>query len=364
MAGLEGAGRRHHQAGEQAVLAGLRDRRRDWRPCGRGCRSRASLRRARTATARHAAPRWSVIVEAALLDFRDRIRRRRLDPVDLAGQQRRGAGIGLRHRQQHHLVDLGNARLVPIVVVLDQFEPLARREVRHLPRAGARGVLGERGPGGLRFRLGVGAFGRVKELLPFRRARHEQIGEIDRQEAVRLLGGQFHRHVVDLARRGQRRHARGGDADLAGVELRRVLLQHLVDVPDHGVGIERRAVVEGDAGTQLEGPLLLVGVVDLPFGREPGNHHARLVGRRQVPHRQRVIHGEAGEAVALKTLIGLARACAEYRPPSCRCAARFRRAASCGRPTDQRGRQQPRASAAFFGFLVTHLQQFLLDFGD
>ena len=145
----------------------------------------------------------------------------------------------------------------------------------------------------------------VVELLPFRRARHEQIGEIDRQEAVRLLGGQFHRHVVDLARRGQGRHARCGDADLARVELRRILLEHFFDIPDHGVGIERRAVMEGDAGTQLEGPFLLVGIVDFPFGREPGNDDARLVGGGQVPHRQRVIHGEAGEAVALKALIGL-----------------------------------------------------------
>src|SRR6202022_412071 len=50
----------------------------------------------------------------------------------------------------------------------------------------------ERGPRGLRFLLGIRALGRVIELLPFRRARHEQIGEIDRQEAVRLRGGQFH----------------------------------------------------------------------------------------------------------------------------------------------------------------------------
>ena len=38
----------------------------------------------------------------------------------------------------------------------------------------------------------------------------------------------------------------------------------------------------------------------------PGDHHARLVGGGQVPAGERVIHGDAGEAVAFKTLIGLA----------------------------------------------------------
>ncbi|MEY9756525.1 hypothetical protein ABIE73_003920 [Bradyrhizobium yuanmingense] len=109
-----------------------------------------------------------------------------------------------------------------------------------------------------------------------------------------------------LLRGGQRRHARGRDADLAGVELRRILLQHLLDVPHHRVGVERRAVMEGDAGAQLEDPFGLVGIVDLPLGGKAGDHHARLVGRGQVPAGQRIVHGEAGKAVALKTLIGLA----------------------------------------------------------
>ena len=286
MAGLECAGRRHHQAGKQAVAQPFAID----AEIGRLADADVVPGRAFD-TGELPGPDMRLFVglelEAALLDFGDGIGRRRLDPVDLAGEQRRGAGIGFRHRQQHHLVDLGNARLVPVILVLDEFEPLARRELRHLPRAGARCVLGKRRPRRLRFRLGVRAFGRVIKLLPLRRARHEQIGQVDRQKTVRLLGGQFHRHVVDLARRGQRRHARGGDADLACIKLRRVLLQNLLDVPDHGVGIERRAVMEGDAGPQLEGPFLLVGFVDLPFGRKPGDHHARLVRRGEVPHRQR-----------------------------------------------------------------------------
>ena len=159
MAGLEGAGRRHHQAGEQASF--------------RPSRSMQRLAALRTRMSFQGEPSMRenchgqtcgsslrIDDEAALLDFGERVRRRRFDPVDLAGQQRRGARIGLRHRQQQHLVDLGNARLVPVIVVLDQLEPLARREARHLPRAGARGVLRESLPGGLRFGLGVGALRR------------------------------------------------------------------------------------------------------------------------------------------------------------------------------------------------------------
>ncbi|MGY3427164.1 hypothetical protein ACVWZW_007668 [Bradyrhizobium sp. F1.13.4] len=246
-----------------------------------------------------------VELEATLLQFGQRVRRRGFDPINLPGKQRRGARICFRHRQEHHLVDLGHAVLIPVARILDELEPFARGEARHLPRAGARRVLGERGPCGLRLRLGVSTFRLVVEGLPLRRARHEEIGEVDRQEAVGLLGGELDGHVVDLLRGCQRRHARGRDADLAGVELRRVLLQHLLDIPHHGVCVERRTVMEGDTRPQLESPFCLVGIVDLPLGGKAGDHHARLVGRGQIPAGERVVHGEAGEAVAFKTLIGL-----------------------------------------------------------
>jgi len=152
MTGLEGAGRGHHQAGEQPIsksftidaeIGRLADP--DVVP-GRAFDAGELPR-----------PDMRLLValdhEAALLDFGNRVRRRRLDPVDLTGQQRRSTGIGLRHRQQHHLVDLGHARLVPVGGVLDQFEPLARREGGPSSRTGAGSILGERGPGRLRFRL-------------------------------------------------------------------------------------------------------------------------------------------------------------------------------------------------------------------
>jgi hypothetical protein len=117
---------------------------------------------------------------------------------------------------------------------------------------------------------------------------------------------QFHREVVDFPRGCKRGHSRGGNADLTRIELRRILPEDFLDIPHHRVCIERRTVVEFDAGPQLENPFGFVGIVDVPLGRELGNHDARLVRRRQVPHRQRVIHGQPGKAIALKTLIGLA----------------------------------------------------------
>ena len=139
-----------------------------------------------------------------------------------------------------------------------------------------------------------------------RRARHVEVGQVDRQQRVGRRGRQLDRHLVDRFRAAQVRHARRGDADLTHVEVRRILLQHLLDVPHHGVGVEVRAVVEFHAGSQLEDPLGLVGRRNRPFGRDAGDHHARLVGRREVPGGETLIHRVAGEAVALEALVGLA----------------------------------------------------------
>ena len=139
-----------------------------------------------------------------------------------------------------------------------------------------------------------------------RRARHEQVGEIDRQQRFRRRGGQFDGHLVDLARAAQVGMREAVTPTWLGVEMRRVLLQHLLDVPDHRVGVEVGAVVEFHAGAQLEDPLGLVVRRRRPFGREAGDDHARLVGRGQVPQRETLVHGVAGEAVALEALVGLA----------------------------------------------------------
>jgi len=132
-----------------------------------------------------------------------------------------------------------------------------------------------------------------------------RLGEVDRQQGVGRRRRQLDSHVVDLAGAAQVRHARSRDADLTGVEVRCILLEHLLDVPDHRVGVEIGAVVELHAGTQLEDPFGLVVGRDVPFGRKAWDHHARLVGGGEVPGGEPLVHRVAGEAVALKTLVRL-----------------------------------------------------------
>ena len=186
----------------------------------------------------HVRLRVRVHHEALGLDLLHRIRRRRLDPIDLVRQQRCRPRAGLRHRQQDDARDLRLPIGIPIVVVLDVLHPLARREGRHLEGARARRIGGERRP-----RL-LGAIGRVADagkrvilLLPMGRRGHEQVRQVD-GEGVGLPGGQLDGVVIDLARRHQCRHAAHRDADLIGREMDRALVQHLIDVPDDGVGRE------------------------------------------------------------------------------------------------------------------------------
>ena len=71
---------------------------------------------------------------AYLLNFqpRDRVRRVRLDPVNLAGQRRCGAGRALRHRDQHEPVLLRNAVLFPVILVRHQLQAPLRHLVEFI----------------------------------------------------------------------------------------------------------------------------------------------------------------------------------------------------------------------------------------
>ena len=252
---------------------------------------------------------------AALLDLRHRVRGRGLDPVDLAAQQSGCAGIGFRHGQHHDLGDLGGALGVPVSLVGGQLQALARHKACHLERTRARRVSGERGPGGLAA-VGRGrhAGGHGLELgVPLRGRGHEQVGQVGGQKRVGLAGGQFHRQVVNLAGAAQRGHAGRRHADLAGVELHRVLVQHLAHVPHHCVGVEGRAVMELHTGAQLEHPLGLVLGVHHPGHRHARNHHAGRVGLGQIPLRQRVINRDTSETVALEALVRLAQRAGNVR---------------------------------------------------
>jgi hypothetical protein len=55
---------------------------------------------------------------------------------------------------------------------------------------------------------------------------------------------------------------------LALVELRRLLVENLLEIPDHRIGIERAAVMEFDVVAQRKQPLFLIGGIDLPVRGE------------------------------------------------------------------------------------------------
>ncbi len=231
----------------------------------------------------HAAPGQSV----------DGIGRRRLDQVDAARQQRRRAGRGLRRADQHHAVRLRQTLGIPVGPIGYQLDPFARHQAGKLERAGARWLRRELVPV-------------LAELLELGRTGNQEPQHLIGEERVDRLGLHLHGHVVELLVACHRRQARPHLRGLALVELRRLGIEHLVEVPDHGVGIEGRTVVELHVGPELECPQRLVGVVDLPFGGEAGDQLARPVGDIHLPRDQRIVERIAGELVGAGAAVGLA----------------------------------------------------------
>ena len=231
---------------------------------------------------------------AALLEACHRVGRRRLDHVDRVGEQRRGARRILRRHDQHQPVGLRDALGIPVGFVLDQLGALARHEAGQLERAGARRLRGELVPV-------------LAELLPLGRARHQEPQHLIGEERVDRLGLDLDLHLAGLPVAGDRRQARAHLRGLALVELRRVLVEDLLQVPDDGVGVEGRAVMELHAVAQREGPQGLVRLVHLPLGGEAGDQLARPVGDIELPGDERIVEREAGELVGTGATVGLAR---------------------------------------------------------
>ena len=206
------------------------------------------------------------ILQPRGLELVERIGRRRLDPVDPARQQRRGARRDVGDRQQHHALALGNAVLVPVLGVALELGALARRPCLHLPRAGARR------------RLAVG-LPVLADLLEIVGAGDGEAVEQRRHHRVDAVGLQFDLVVVDLAigRRAARRRrsaplrpSRSNDGDLS--------FERAVEAEDHVVGSEWRAVMELHALAQLEDPFRRIGrVLDTTWWRGPGTSLAGSV---------------------------------------------------------------------------------------
>ena len=89
--------------------------------------------------------------------------------------------------------------------------------------------------------------------------------------------------------------------------MRRVLVEELLEVPDHRVGIEIGAVVEFHAAAQLEHPLGLVLRGDVVLFREIGDLGWDLLVLRYVPVDQQVEDRPAGPTEARAALRRLAR---------------------------------------------------------
>jgi len=80
----------------------------------------------------------------------------------------------------------------------------------------------------------------------------------------------------------------------------------LFDVPDHGVGIEGRAVMEVTPDAALNVHFFFRN--QSTFLRSQAGNTTSPVRGGQIPHRQRAYMGEAGEAVTLKALTAAQRA--------------------------------------------------------
>ena len=139
-------------------------------------------------------------------------------------------------------------------------------------------------------------------LEGLRRCQHD-VGDQVRPVRHRPRGGQFHGEVVDLAVGFHHRDAPARDGAARRVELRAVVAEEAIEVPDHRIGIEGRAVMEGHAATQVEAPFLRVVRVLLPALSEARAQPRHLVAARQVPQHQRFEHRIAEEAHPLEAVV-------------------------------------------------------------
>jgi hypothetical protein len=119
-----------------------------------------------------------------------------------------------------------------------------------------------------------------------------------------------------------------------------------------------------DTGTKLERPFLLVGRIDRFHSvARPGIMTLALSADDRSHIVKRVIHGEAGEAVALKTLIGLAQRARNIGRGHADAQNGFGARASCGSAAMAVTARMASAAARLFPeFCSTHRSNFLIDF--
>ena len=230
---------------------------------------------------------------AGLAKPRDYIGRRRFDQVHLPGQQRIGPRDGFRRADQHNAIHLRHARGIPIAGVAQQFDTRARHQPTHAERARARRFICKAFPGPAKLFILCGRGNQEPQHL---------IGE----DAVHGFGGDFHRHGVNLAPRCNGRQARAHLRRLAIVKMRRLLIEHFLEIPDHRIGIEIRPVMEFHAWPQPKNPALTIRPIGLPGCRKTRHELPGPVRHIHFPGNQRVIQRIAGELISARAAIRLA----------------------------------------------------------
>jgi hypothetical protein len=237
------------------------------------------------------------------------------------------SGIGIRIS----LVDLRNPLLVPVVWFFVSSASSRGTSFGQLERPGARGLAGELVPV-------------LAELFVLRGARDQEPEHLVGEERVDGLGGDLDGGVVDLGVARDRGQAGLHLRALALVELRRLVVEHLVEIPDHRIGVEVAAVVKFDALAQGKAPFLLVGVIDLPFGGEPGHQLAGPVGDVHLPGHQRIVDRVGGELIGAGAAIRLAGRQRNIRHRNAVAHHGFGLRRNGGRPSDRRLPRQQEAS--------------------
>ncbi len=132
----------------------------------------------------------------------------------------------------------------------------------------------------------------------------EYPGRHVREIADRSRIGDLDRPVVDLAIPVDIGVAGYRNRRVGRIELRRVLLEIAVEVPDRGIGVPIGAVVEFDALAQVEDPFGPVRFVLFPALCQAGTDVGELVGARQIPRRKAFEHRKAEKAQALAAIVG------------------------------------------------------------
>ncbi len=263
---------------------------------------------------------------AGALEARHRVGGGQFDQVGIAGEK------GVRPRQilgnagERQLGEPRHPLGVPVGLVRHEVQAHPRHQGGEPVGAGAGGLEGELRPV-------------PPDRLVLRRRRDQEPQHLVGKQRVDRLGGDLHRHGVELLVGRHRRQARAHLRGLALVVVGRLGVEHLVEVPDHRVGVEGRAVVELDPLAQAEDPVAAIRGVALPRGGEPRHQLARPVGDVELPGDQGIVEGESGELVAPRAAVRLAggERQVEQRDAVGQAARRRPRRAGRGGPLRERG---------------------------